>query len=397
MLVHDYWRGFEVELLGQGDSRTLILSMRRLADLVGYCATYEFEDVSRVVTAAEVAIPANLEALELSRRAYKLVRYLSQSGRLAAALAPRRGALRLERDYDFFLPIFNHPYELYALSAISGWRERCRYAACYICEAWPAQLPSYLLELLGLFDHIYIGVKATTEAVGQLAGRPCTYVPMGVDALGFCPFPGNPPRLIDVCGIGRRSPVTHRALRELALRKGFFYYHDTIRSSPQRGSATHITFRVTDPPEHRRLLSSILKRSRYFIANRAWADKPELTQGQDEIATRFYEGAAAGTIMLGEPPATDDFRTQFPWEDAVIRTPFDAPEIGETIAMLDADPARSARIRTEGVANSLLRHDWVYRLRTLLEAADRPIPAGLLEREEALRRQAAAVRQAAAS
>jgi hypothetical protein len=371
--------------LARGDaSQVLILSMRQVADLVGYCGMYEFEDIVAELTGADVAKVVSLEGVEFSRRLYKLARLLTRSRRLSDSLRPGRWAVPLETSYELFFPIFNHPYELFAINAIRGWRKRCRFAACYICEAWEAELPIYLIELLKEFDHIFIGVEGAREAVAEITGRPCSYLPMGVDAIRFCPLPDPPRRSIDVAGIGRRSRVTHQALLELARQQGFFYYYDTIQADPAVGSK-HTTFRVSNPREHRLLLANILKRSRYFIANRAWADRPSLTRGKDEIAARFYEGIAGGAVILGEPPDSDDFRTQFDWADSVIRMPFDSPRVGELIAELDRDPARLAKIRADNVVNALLRHDWVYRLRPVLEVAGIPAPERLLAREARLR------------
>jgi len=385
-----------VDFVAGEDGRVLILSMRQVADLVGYCAMYEFEDIIAELTGADMAEPARLDTLELSRKVYKVARRLTGSPLIADSIRPRGRALSVEKSYDLFLPVFNHPHELFALDAVRGWRERCRFAACYICEAWEAELPVYLLELLKEFDHVFVGVQGSTKAVARISGRPCTYLPMGVDALRFCPHPSSPPRSIDVAAIGRRSRVTHQALLELAQRKGFFYYYDTIQSSPVRGSATHTTFRVTSPREHRMLLANLLKRSRYFIANRAWADRPALTRGKDEIAARFYEGAAGGAIILGEPPDSDDFRAQFGWPDAVIRIPFDAPRVADVISELDADPARASRIRADNVVNVLLQHDWVHRLRAMLRVAGLPPTQRVLARETKLRELADQVRRASA-
>src|SRR5208283_420407 len=97
--------------------------------------------------------------------------------------------------------------------------------------------------------------------------------------------------------------------------------------------------------EHRFLFASLLKRSRYYIANRSRVNEPEYTSGKDEISGRFYEGAAAGTVMLGEAPNVEHFRQQFDWPDAVIRLPFDSADAGRIIAELDKDSQRLARIR----------------------------------------------------
>jgi hypothetical protein len=368
------------------DGRVLLFSMRRLADLVGYCAMYEFEDLTVDATDGDLVMPLDVARLEASRKLFKLARVLTGSTRLADAVRMAPGALEVTRSHDLFFAVFNHPHELFALHALRGWRERARFAACYLCEAWTGQLPVYLLEMLRQFDHVFVGVLSSVDAVAAVCGRPCTYLPMGVDALAFCPYPNPPARGIDVCGIGRRSAVTHDALRKWAAESGRFYYYDTIQSRGAPGAnggfTRTMTFRVSDHREHRVLLANLLKRSRYFIANRAWADNPSITRGNDEIAARFYEGAAAGTVMVGEPPDSDDFRTQFPWHDAVVRMPFDAPGAADVLAALDADPARTGRMRRDAVVHALRMHDWVYRLRQVLDTAGAP-PLGRVQAREA--------------
>jgi hypothetical protein len=385
-----------VEFLAGGGS-VAVLSMRKVSNVVGYCAMYEFEDLISELLDADRVTPLVEKGLERSRRVYKATRYLTRSKGLAEALAPRVDGVELERDYALFLPVFNHPHELFNLNAVRGWRQHSRFAAAYICEAWDARLPDYLLELLQPFDHIFLGVEGACAAVARMTGRPCTYLPMGVDALRFAPAPEASERPIDVCGIGRRSDVTHAALLELARREGRFYYYDTMRrSGGARSGGAAVTFGVIDAKEHRLLLASLLKRSRYFIANRAWADSPGLTRGKDEIACRFYEGAAAGAVMLGEPPDTEDFRMEFDWPDAVVRTPFHAPDIADTIHALDKDPLRTSRIRTNGVVNALRRHDWSQRLSELLKVAGVAPPPALLARTAELEATAARFRAAAA-
>ena len=363
-------------VLVPGHSRTvLLLSMRRVADLVAFCAQYEFEDVIAEVTGADRVEVDNEPALEFSRRVFKLVRLGTGSRRLARAFAPWPSTVSLERDYELFFPVFNHTHELYALSALPDWRARCRVAACFITEAWAHLLPGYLLELLSQFDHVFVGTRHCVEAVARITGRPCSYLPQAADVLRFSPLPNQPPRDIDVCNIGRRSAATHEALVELAAARRIFYYFDTFASGSVRDRKQR-TFRVADPRQHRLLLASLLQRSRYFIANRSRVNEPEHTGGHEEIAGRFYEGAAAGAVMLGEPPKAEQFRSQFGWPDAVIRMPFDCPGVAQVLAELDADPRRLARIRHENARHAALQHDWSHRLESVFSTVGlTPTPA----------------------
>jgi Glycosyl transferases group 1 len=361
----------------------LLLSMRRLADLVAYCAQYEFEDVITEVTAADRVETTDAAALEFSRRSYKLLRLVGRSQRLARGLAPRPALQRLQRDYQLFLPIFNHPYELYALRTVPDWRARCKRAACYITEVWSHLLPPYLLELLAQFDHVFIGTRHCVDEVARICGRPCTYLPQAADVLRFSPWPNQPPRTIDVCNIGRRSPLTHESLVTMAAARKIFYYFDTFAGGTGKEHKQR-TFRVANPAQHRLLLGSLLQRSRFFLASRSRIDEPEHTGKHEEIAGRFYEGVAAGTVLLGDAPATDEFRAQFDWPDAVIRMPFDCPRIEEVLAELTSDTPRLVRISRNNARNAALRHDWLHRLEVIFNTLGMPPTAGMLERKRRL-------------
>lgn len=354
-----------------------------MADLVAFAQQYEFEDVVADVTGADRVEAGGLELLEVARRAYKAVRLGTRWPRLARALAPAPVTVRLTRDYELFFPVFNHPYELYALTTIPSWRKRCRHAVCFVAELWLPQLPEYLLELLSEFDHVFMALSHPVDEVARVIGRPCSYLPLATDVLAFAPALEPPQRLIDVCNIGRRSPVTHRELLRLARQRSIFYYYDTVSASG--ADRKQRTFRVDSAREHRLLLASVLQRSRYFVANRARVNEPEFTRGRQEISGRFYEGASAGVVMLGDAPDSDSFRSQFDWPDAVLPLPFDSANVEQILCRLDLEPARLARIRRDNVRHSALRHDWVYRLGAVLHAVGVPPTRQMAEREARLR------------
>ncbi len=366
----------------------LQLSMRCVHDLVAFCLPYEFEDVVAAVTAADRVEPADYGAIEFARRMYKLGRLVTGSPRVGRLMTPRLRTQELTREYDLFFPVFNHPFELFALAAVPDWRSRCRRAACYISEIWFPDIPGYLLELLAGFDHIFIGIRHPAGEVARIVGRPCTYLPLAVDVMRFAPFPDPPLRAIDVCNIGRRSQITHDAFLALARDRRIFYYYDTVRASGEGGR--QMTFHVGNPAEHRLLLASLLQRSRYYVANRARVNEPQTTLDNEEISGRFYEGVAAGAVLIGEPPRSEEFRRQFDWDDAVIQMPFDCPDAQGLLRSLDADRPRIDRARRANVRQSALRHDWVYRLRTVLEAVGLAPTEAMLAREERLRSLASA-------
>ena len=127
------------------------------------------------------------------------------------------------------------------------------------------------------------------------------------------------------------------------------------------------------------------KRSRYFIVNPSKLDESEETGGQNEFGHRFFEGAASGTIMIGETPHNEQFQKVFDWTDAVIHLPFGSDNIDTIINELDKDPLRQETVRRNNIVQSLLRHDWVYRWEAILQIAGLESTPELLKRKKRLR------------
>lgn len=379
----------------RGSGKVLLLSMRSIATLVAYCTVYEFEDVVAEVTGADRIDVSDERALELSRRSYKLLRFATRSAGLAGRMAVPPATVSLDRDYELFFPVFNHTHELYALRSIPDWRRRCRFAACFVSEVWAHLLPQYLLELLAQFDHVFVGMKHCVEDVARIVGRPCSYLPVAADVLQFSPWPQPPERALDVCNIGRRSAVTHAAFLELARARKIFYYYDTFAGGAGKDREQR-TFRVHDHREHRLLLAQLLRRTKYYIANRSRVNQPGYTGANQEVSYRFYEGIAAGAILLGEPPETETFRELFDWPDAVIRVPFDCPEVGQVLADLERDPDRLSRMRAQNMIQAALRHDWVHRLGQVFDAFGLEKTEGMRERQRRLEAVAQSSRKVAA-
>ena len=200
------------------------------------------------------------------------------------------------------------------------------------------------------------------------------YLPPGVDTIRFCPYPNAPKRVVDVYSIGRRSEITHRALRKMAAEGGVFYIYDSIAAD-----------QVLNATEHRTLFANVAKRSRYFMVNPGLIDRRDIRGDQIEIGNRYFEAAAAGTIMLGERPDNSEFERLFGWPDPMIHLPYDCAEIGEVISALDREPEKQERMRRTNLEQALMRHDWVYRWETILKSAGlEPLPQ-LNQRKEQLR------------
>ena len=128
--------------------------------------------------------------------------------------------------------------------------------------------------------------------------------------------------------------------------------------------------------DHRDLMASLVQRSRYFLADRAKANEPNFSSESHVFGPRFFEGAAAGAVLVGEEPKSTEFLEHFDWPGAVFSFPHGGDHIGELIAELDAQPERMETIRRENVVNVLRRHDSAYRWGEILETLGlQPRPA----------------------
>jgi len=271
------------------------------------------------------------------------------------------------------------------VNAVRNWRDFCKTSVCLLDELWVRQVANYrhFLRILKTFDLVILYYSQSVATLSEQIGGKCVFLPPGVDAILFCPYPEQPERVVDVYSIGRRSKTTHQKLLRMATESGLFYLHDSMAGD-----------QCLDSREHRALFANILKRSRYFIVNPGLIDRPETRGNQIEVGNRYFEGAAAGAIMVGECPNNKEFEHLFPWRDAVIHLPYDSNNIDTIIAELDSDLQRQRSIRRTNVVQALTRHDWVYRWETILETLGlAPMPA-VSQRKERLRTLAAAILEA---
>lgn len=334
--------------------KVLIASLRRVLPLASYAAGYEFEDVIRDAT--------NADLLEIRQSTHRLppvtdkvaARLGLQVGRL-----PQFDRVAVEKDYDLFFLHVMSPSELRYLDGIDGWREHCRTRITWIEELWPPLLEHEdMLAPLRDFDHVFVGHSAAVAPLQKVIGRPCSFLPFGVDALRFCPYPDPPDRSIDVFSIGRRSADTHRAFYDRAVRDHKFHYiFDT--SGRTELMESHVP--------HRFYTASVIMRSKFFLADRAKIDQPQQTQGSQVFGPRYFEGSAGGAILFGDPPDCDTFRAHLDWPDAIVPMAYGTEKPFEILDAFAADPARVARARIANVTGALERHDWIHRWQGILD------------------------------
>jgi hypothetical protein len=181
--------------------------------------------------------------------------------------------------------------------------------------------------------------------------------------------------VVDVYSIGRRSEGIHRVLLDRAAEGGIFYVYDTFAGSDMQ---------AFDHRQHRELYASIAKRSRYFFVAPGKANVPEETRGQVEVGYRYFEGAAAGAVLIGQTPECGAFRRLFDWPDPVVQVRADGSDVVERLHELDTQPERLAEVSRRNATEALLRHDWIHRWKEVLAVAGVDAPPGMAAREAKL-------------
>lgn len=361
------------QLIGEkviGDGRILVLSHRNLYEPKAWRGPWrELEAVLPEIEAVDVIAPRQgTWYRQLNRVAQRIGTYTP------IGLNPGVETVSLKKDYDLFFTICERTSELLHVNAIKGWRERSRMAICWMAEFYEHDIPNYksVLKTLSHFDFVLFAFTKV-DAFKSILGHRVAHLPYGVDAIKFCPYPKRPSRFIDVLSIGGRADTTHQALLRMEKDDDILYLHDTMKGP----------LAVHDVEEHRLQLSNLVKRSRYFIVNPGSIDQPEKIGRQLEFGSRYFEGLAAGAILLGDRPGNNpEFDRIFNWPDAVIHVPYGSESIREVIRELDKDLIRQERIRTQNIAESLSKHDWAHRWESVLKFAGlQPLPKLLVRKQ----------------
>ncbi len=360
---------------GGAAPRVVLLSQRSASRKVWQASQYEFEDVIAAVDDVRLVAPPTRDTSAL----HTLARSGRNRVRPRLGLAPVSGLRKttITEPADLFFGVFANAADLGHLPRLRGLHERCTTKIAFVVELYTTEVRMFrpYLELLRGFDHVFVFSRGVLDAVREITGAPTSYLSAATDALRFAPRHPAPDRVVDVHSYGRRVEGTHEALLAAQEAGELFYLFPTLDVG-----------KVTGYREHRVELASVLQRSRYTVVykNNDSAFRARRTGGEETLTNRYFEAVAAGSVVLGSIPAVPDFTAAFDWPDAVVEIGAPAPDVLRTIRELDADPQRLRRARTTGVAQSLRRHDWAHRWRSVLEVAGLPPLPALEQRLTAL-------------
>jgi hypothetical protein len=360
------------------EPRILMPSGRGFTKKAFQCALYEAQDV--LCQTADVDLvclqPRSASGFEFRQRWQRRLLYRDITKKLIFA-NPGLERVRVTKDYDLFVAVCQNYWDLLYLNAVDGWKDRCRTSVCWLDELWIKDLPQCRnwLHVLNQFDHVFLGYAGTVGPLSARLGRPCHWLGAGVDAIRFTPHPEPPPRVVDVYSVGRGFNGIHDALQREAAANQLFYLHDTLDAA---------AVETLDHRRHRDMYANLAKRSRHFVVAPGKVNLRVETGDQIEIGYRYYEGSAAGAVLIGQAPDCPSFRERFDWPDAVIDVRPDGSDVVKVLSALASQPDRLQRISRRNSTEALLRHDWLYRWKQIFEVAGIARTPGMIVREDRL-------------
>lgn len=228
---------------------------------------------------------------------------------------------------------------------------------CFIDEIWAPDVQHFgvFRDVLTQFDAVYLSVQSPVRALADEIGTDrVRWIPPATDALERCPA-SDQQRGITVLSVGRRSDVQHAELLAAARRRRLTYLFDTLR-----GAA------LVDSAEHRTNAAQLIRNSRFYIAHRAKFDAPEETGEAADFGGRFFDAQAAGSIPIGDPPRTREFRTLFSRPGSMVIAPAGEAGIVDQVLDLLAEPDQLEAASRANVVDALRSNDWIHRWSDLL-------------------------------
>lgn len=361
-----------VDLSTVGAEATLsivVLSQRGtsggLADQLAFSAWHEAEDVLVDCDGATLALldqhgkNPRVRARRVAGRAARRV-----AGRNLVLPAAHRGVTTKVQRAEHLIFLAHGPWDVPLLERLRVLRRRAETISVWLPEIWPTQLadPRIRYEGYAMIDHLFLGVPEAMEPFGAIA--PTTeihYVPPATDVVAFGGGAVDGHRSIAVLGIGRRKESQHEQILDWATKNNELYLYDTVS-----GKAHHWR-------NHRRALADWYRHANIAICNYGKHDQPNLIGGLRVMPGRFFEGMAAGPVMIGMPPSIEEQRRLL-GVDIVEST-----ETTDVVALLDkfSDPAAAKAIRIRNMALAARGHDWAHRWRTILNHIGLPEPPAL--------------------
>ncbi len=241
-----------------------------------------------------------------------------------------------------------------------------------------------------VFDRIYLGIGDDVAEIADHLGVKTAYLPMAANVLGAAarPYETRLDRPISVSAIGRqkRDIVSSFCDRLNRPDSDEIVYYTNLLSVGE----------AMDLARYRAMFWQMLRKSRISVSFDHFFTSPETAQ-MSYVGPRWFESLAAGTVIVGKAPPTEDRARMLDWQDAAIDLSADPEEATAELLALLADDDRLRAASRENLVQMSLRHDWAHRLAEIFETEGLAAPATLTARLDTLRGNAEGFRASASA
>jgi Glycosyl transferases group 1 len=211
-------------------------------------------------------------------------------------------------------------------------------------------------------DHLFVIDADLAWQVDQQRLVPTHFMPMATNMVGSKLHPGR--RSIDLLSYGRRNEAFHRQLLQ-HLRdsdQNLFYHYSTLLH-PQS----------MNRDEHTLLQSQILSNAKISLCFDGSSEGR--FYGRSPLLYRWFEAWAHGCAVVGHSPTGRGVKSLMNWENSVLDLPESPTDWIPFVQSLLADETGLADISRRNYDESLLRHDWRYRLQDMWKILGLSLPA----------------------
>jgi len=327
-----------------------ILTLRNLLRVPSMCCVTEFEDVIAATTGApfvagadEIRNPGNAVVFCASIDIYTI-----ESVRPALLDMRRKGAR-----------VFLYIFDCWGIADYYSQRRSGLKGLLY---------PRF--DLNQIADVVFLPFREAVADLKRHFAGPVHQVSLGVDTTKT-QF-GARQRTIDVMAYGRQPAELINALSErfnAPSSPRLIYHTDHMNVSA-----------ITDIGAHRRQFWAFTAASKIALAYDVRGSGGTRAFPYSIVGQRWFECLAAGCVVAGLRPQTDETGKLLGWDKALIDL---SPEVPTAIAEIEALLGDAEALREIGERNARetrLRHDWCFRIEDMLAAERIPLSARLAER-----------------
>ena len=209
--------------------------------------------------------------------------------------------------------------------------------ANFVIDAWkPVVRKIGIAATIERLDPCFIAyLEATTELKRRFALAKFVWLPHAGNTDIF--YPRKERKTNFAFYMGRRHEPLHQALLKYCEARGLKYFHtDKFLFGEELGRAA--------------------SSAQYFLASPREVIDPKTKTAYSPLSPRYFEGLAAGTRLLGPPPASGEYEALLP-TDALCEVSLDGSDLAER---LDRDRENPDYQRAVDAAATLVRehHSW---------------------------------------